>query len=1428
MSSSSFAAQFLRTRERRVSVLPFSGRVLVPLLLIMAAIVLSGCVIQPVDAQEPIVVGEGSAPSLAIAPIAGPPGTSVFVSGAGYEPDHTVYVNLVIVPDEEPVQVTVAIATTDADGRFTSTFIYPLDPIWSAPGEVAVVGRSVDSDREAAAIFLVEESVETPTPTSSPTPLPNATATATPSRPADLAIVVSSGLNVRSGPSTVFPVITTVKHGDQLTVLGQNKHGTWLLVIIPNGTQGWVARAYTDFEGVAPVVPSPPPPQPTATPRPPAFTDWRGEYFNNMSVSGAPALVRNDVAVNFDWGLASPAPNIRSDFFSARWLRTLFFEGGTYRFFARSDDGVRVWVDGDLIIDQWHSATGLTYSAAKSLSRGSHTIRVEYYEATQLASISVWWAAEDAYPDWRGAYFNNPTLSGAPTVVRNDNRIDFDWGTGSPAPGIPADDFSVQWTRAQYFQAGVYRLNVQTDDGMRVFVDGTLVLDEWREGGVRTASTEVYIHEGVRNLRVDYFEARDYAVARFWWERVSSPTPDYFPDWKGEYWSNQDLSGSPTVVRNDGSIDFNWGNGSPDYRIPDNHFSARWTRNYKFSSGTYRFYARSDDGVRVWVDGNRIINQWHDNSFDTTYTADIYVSGHTDLRVDYFENTGGAAIHVWWDKIYTTATPTATSVTPTPTPTGTPAPFADASPSSGSAGTTVTVSGGGFPANTQLNLYLAGIASDVQASAANSTVYATTVSDRSGNFTASFSMPSTWPNGSPIESGRLIILVAAPNYSTEASAIFEYRAPRPTVAPNPYADITPNSGGAGTQVTVTGGGFSPNTVVNAHLAGLVSAAGVAAASSPSTYASTTTDGNGNYALSFPMPSTWPDGSKVASGKIMVYIATDGFTQQTSAAFDYFVDVPKPKVSVQPSSAAPGTTITASGSGYPSDTPLNLYLGTVDGQQGGSGAEAVYASTTSNNLGEFSMSFNAPSAWPDGTPITQDRLVVTVSTADFSMQNSVTIAFSPAATPIDTATPTVTTTVQPTPTVTPNPSASVNPSSGGQGTGVTVSGAGFPPNTQLSVMLGAFDQSGSSASGAQQYASTKTDAQGRYSAGFSMPGAWPNGDKIEQGPVMIVVATDSFSVQASTVFRHAGDGASSALLPITSPTESPTATLAATMTATATPTATSTEIPKGSPTAPVSKQTPDATEIPEETPGVTAVPTDTPIVEQTEEPADESTETPTEQVTNEPSAEPTTEPTVEATEEPASEPTESATESPTEEDIVQPTEEPTTVGAEEPTDELTTTPTEVIVVEPTATATPEPPSVQAPSIPPAQVEVATATPVPPTATTVPPTATTVPPTATTVPPTATAIPPTATLVPPTATPVPPTATPVLPTATPAPPTATQVPPTATQVPPTATLVPPTATPTATVGPIDTPTLTLTPTVTVEPQQMEIQIKPPVQE
>src|SRR5688500_15993712 len=78
----------------------------------------------------------------------------------------------------------------------------------------------------------------------------------------------------------------------------------------------------------------------------------------------------------------------------------------------------------------------------------------------------------------------------------------------------------------------------------------------------------------------------------------------------GEYFNNDNLTGT-RVTRIDPAINFEWGEGSPIAGIDPETFSVRWTGEIlpRFS-GSYTFFAASDDGVRLWIDGQRIINVW--------------------------------------------------------------------------------------------------------------------------------------------------------------------------------------------------------------------------------------------------------------------------------------------------------------------------------------------------------------------------------------------------------------------------------------------------------------------------------------------------------------------------------------------------------------------------------------------------------------------------------------------------------------------------------------------------------------------------------------------------------------------------------------------------------------------------------------------------
>ena len=86
--------------------------------------------------------------------------------------------------------------------------------------------------------------------------------------------------------------------------------------------------------------------------------------------------------IDFDWGGGSPAWNVvAADNFSVRWTRTINLEQGRYRLTATADDGVRLWVNGRLLIDKWLNQAATPYSAEIDLPGGPTDVRMEYYES---------------------------------------------------------------------------------------------------------------------------------------------------------------------------------------------------------------------------------------------------------------------------------------------------------------------------------------------------------------------------------------------------------------------------------------------------------------------------------------------------------------------------------------------------------------------------------------------------------------------------------------------------------------------------------------------------------------------------------------------------------------------------------------------------------------------------------------------------------------------------------------------------------------------------------------------------------------------------------------------------------------------------------------------------------------------------------------
>ena len=158
--------------------------------------------------------------------------------------------------------------------------------------------------------------------------------------------------------------------------------------------------------------------------------------------------------------------------------------------------------------------------------RVSSKTKVLYAPGTTLTEVSPMPVPASALRGPNGErglkaeYFANKTLEGTPVLTRVDKEVNFDWGMSNPATGIPADDFSVRWTgKLVASMTGKYRFGAIADDGVRIYLDGKLIAEEWTDHAPATITAEVTLEAGKSyDLRMDYYESKIGAVAKLVWQ----------------------------------------------------------------------------------------------------------------------------------------------------------------------------------------------------------------------------------------------------------------------------------------------------------------------------------------------------------------------------------------------------------------------------------------------------------------------------------------------------------------------------------------------------------------------------------------------------------------------------------------------------------------------------------------------------------------------------------------------------------------------------------------------------------------------------------------------------------------------------------------------------------------------------------------------
>jgi len=382
---------------------------------------------------------------------------------------------------------------------------------------------------------------------------------------------------------------------------------------------------------------------------------WRGEYYNNTWLGGTPALVRDDANIDFDWGAAAPGPGVNADNFSTRWTRSVYFDGGDYQFTVTTDDGVRLWIDGALVLDKWFDQAQTTYNFTQAMSGGDHYIRMEHYEHTGFAVARLSWTRPgDGGPNpWHGEFYPNMFLSGAPLLVRDDPVLGFNWGLNSPGDPIPADYFSVRWMRIVTFAVGgTYTFYATHDDGMRVWVDERLIIDKWYPQPETTHTASMYLGAGEHRIRVEYYEQIGMAVAMLRWELAGPPAPppppsgpvevivdEYNPGFlrggPASGWRNTTCGygGHAYWTQNSTYQVYNYGRWTP--ALPQ---AGRYTVyvfvprcNATTTSARYRVY-HAGERHDVWVNQSRYYDSWVSLgtfTFNATGGEYVYLSDNT-------------------------------------------------------------------------------------------------------------------------------------------------------------------------------------------------------------------------------------------------------------------------------------------------------------------------------------------------------------------------------------------------------------------------------------------------------------------------------------------------------------------------------------------------------------------------------------------------------------------------------------------------------------------------------------------------------------------------------------------------------------------------------------------------------------------------------
>jgi hypothetical protein len=356
-------------------------------------------------------------------------------------------------------------------------------------------------------------------------------------------------------------------------------------------------------------------------------TGLSSKYFNNTNLSGNPIISRTDESINFLWGNSGPGNGINTDNFSVRWEGQIKAPySGSFNFITNNDDGTRLWINDQLLIDDWFGHAPTWKQGNITLVSGQkYNIKMDYFEGDGGAQAQLFWEyfgqASQIVPKTRLYPVTNCNPPAQPTIQKTSGTVCNATGQGIT---LTASNYvgRIIWFRNET------QLSVQTAN-FDITSEGTYFAKSDLNGCFSAASNVLAVTQTAGCGQLS--------------SNGSGLT--------GKYFNNTTLTGDPVMVRIDETINFLWGLGRPDDRVNFDNFSVRWEGKIEApSSGVYTFKTNNDDGTRLWVNGQLLIDDWRGHAPLQQQGSINLISGQKySIIIEYFDAGDGAQAMLYWE-----------------------------------------------------------------------------------------------------------------------------------------------------------------------------------------------------------------------------------------------------------------------------------------------------------------------------------------------------------------------------------------------------------------------------------------------------------------------------------------------------------------------------------------------------------------------------------------------------------------------------------------------------------------------------------------------------------------------------------------------------------------------------------------------------------